>query len=55
MPLDEYVDEIMALLEAQPDAHEILVERVKFLRYAEVRGDYDQIIGVLDAAEERVR
>jgi hypothetical protein len=40
MPLDEFVSEVIALLEAEPDAEEILVERVKFLRYGEVRGDY---------------
>jgi uncharacterized oxidoreductase len=55
MPLEAYVDEVMALLEADPEAHEVLVEQVKLLRYAEVRGDYDQIIGVLNTAEERVR
>lgn len=53
MPLDAYVDEVMALLEADPEAHEVLVEQVKLLRYAEVRGDYDQILGILNAAEER--
>ncbi len=40
MPLDEYVNETMALLQSQPEAKEILVERVKPLRFAE-RGDYD--------------
>jgi uncharacterized oxidoreductase len=34
MPLAEFVTEAVALLEAQPDAKEIQVERVKFLRYA---------------------
>lgn len=48
MPLDEYADETMALLESQPDAHEIQVERVKFLRYGEVRGDYDQVVAALN-------
>src|SRR5699024_9833849 len=32
MPLDEFADEVMALWAAGPDAHEILVDRVKFLR-----------------------
>ena len=31
MPLDDYVDEVMELLETEPDANEIQVERVKFL------------------------
>lgn len=51
MPLDEYADETMSLLETQPDAHEIQVERVKFLRYGEVRGDYDQVVDAVNAAE----
>ncbi|GHH78771.1 SDR family oxidoreductase [Promicromonospora soli] len=51
MPLDEYADETMSLLESQPDAHEIQVERVKFLRYGEVRGDYDQVVETLNALE----
>ncbi|KQO82779.1 oxidoreductase [Frigoribacterium sp. Leaf263] len=47
MPLDEYLDETMALLEAQPDAHEILVERVRFLRDAEAEGRYDDVLAML--------
>ena len=38
MPLDEFVADAVALLEAQPGAKEIQVERVKFLRYGEARG-----------------
>ena len=34
VPLEEFTAEVMALLEAQPDAKEIQVERVKFLRMA---------------------
>lgn len=48
MPLAEFIDEAFALLESQPDAHEIQVERVKFLRYGEVRGDYDQVVATLN-------
>lgn len=55
MPLDAYVDEVMTILETDPEAHEVLVEQVKLLRYAEVRGDYDQIVGVINAVEERAR
>lgn len=47
MPLEEYLSEVMTLLETQPDATEILVERVKFLRDAEVSGTYDQVLGLL--------
>ena len=51
MPLDEFVAEAVALLEAQPDAKEIQVERVKFLRYGEARGDYDQVVQTLNASD----
>lgn len=43
MPLDAYIHEVMALLTAHPDAHEILVERVKPLRFAEVNGNYAEV------------
>lgn len=51
MPLDEYADETLSLLESEPHAHEIQVERVKFLRYGEVRGDYDQVVATLNATD----
>ncbi|GAA4254466.1 SDR family oxidoreductase [Dactylosporangium darangshiense] len=51
MPLDAFVTEVVELLESQPDAKEIQVERVKFLRYGEARGDYDQVVATLNAAD----
>ena len=42
---------VIALIEAQPDARELQSERVKFLRYGEARGDYDQVVAALDAAD----
>jgi short-subunit dehydrogenase involved in D-alanine esterification of teichoic acids len=51
MPLEEFVAEAVALLKAQPGAREIQVERVKFLRYGEARGDYDQVVATLNAAD----
>jgi uncharacterized oxidoreductase len=51
MPLDEFVSQALALFEAEPDAKEIQVERVKFLRYGEARGDYDQVVATLNAAD----
>ncbi len=48
MPLDAYIDEVMALLAGNPDAHEILVERVKPLRFAERDGKHDQMFAVLN-------
>ncbi|MBB4197200.1 oxidoreductase [Rhodoblastus sphagnicola] len=41
MPLEDFIAETFAVLERDPDAHEILVERVLLLREAERRGDYD--------------
>ncbi|MEU7368599.1 SDR family NAD(P)-dependent oxidoreductase [Streptomyces hygroscopicus] len=55
MPLDEFVAEVIALLEAEPEAKEIQVERVKFLRHGEARGDYDQVVRTLNASDPHVR
>jgi uncharacterized oxidoreductase len=51
MPLDEFVAEALTLFETQPGAKEIQVERVKFLRYGEARGDYDQVVKTLNASD----
>jgi short-subunit dehydrogenase involved in D-alanine esterification of teichoic acids len=51
VPLDDFITEVMSLLESQPDATEIQVERVKFLRYGEARGDYEQVVATLNAAD----
>lgn len=55
MPLDEFADETISLLEKDPGAHEILVDRVKFLRFGEVRGDYDQVVSTLNASDPHAR
>jgi uncharacterized oxidoreductase len=51
-PLDEFIAEVMEILEGQPDADEIQVERVKFLRYGEARGDYDQVVATLNSMHD---
>ncbi|MEV5714693.1 SDR family NAD(P)-dependent oxidoreductase [Amycolatopsis mediterranei] len=51
MPLGEFVAEVMGILETQPEATEIQVERVKFLRYGEARGDYDQVVAALNGTD----
>jgi uncharacterized oxidoreductase len=51
MPLDEFIAEVIGLMEADPDAREIQVERVKFLRYSEVRGDYAQTVATLNNSD----
>ena len=42
MPLDEYISETMSLLEADPNRHEVQVERVKPLRHAPAADDFEQ-------------
>ena len=42
MPLADYLNETLHLLQTEPDAKEILVERVKPMRFAE-RGNYDEM------------
>ena len=51
MPLDAFVDEVMAILRDEPDATEVQVERVKFLRYGEARGDYASVVETLNARD----
>ncbi len=42
MPLKDFIEETMKILREQPEAKEILVERVLPLRYAEKSGHFDQ-------------
>ena len=51
MPLDGFADEVMSILADAPDATEVQVERVKFLRYGEARGDYPQVVTTLNASD----
>ncbi|UFS57542.1 SDR family oxidoreductase [Subtercola endophyticus] len=44
MPLEDFLAEVMTILQTQPDNDEILVENVKFLRYAEARGTHNQVL-----------
>lgn len=46
MPLADYIRETMAQLEA--GTTENLVERVKFLRFAEARGDYAEVFAAIN-------
>lgn len=50
MPLDDYIAETMTLLQTQPQASEILVERVKRFRFAERDGRYDEIYPAFNQA-----
>ncbi len=48
MPLDAYIAEVMALLKVNSDADEILVERVKPLRFAERDGKHGEMFAMLN-------
>ncbi len=49
MPLEEYLDEVMGILADRPDAEEVLVERVRFLRFAEADGRHGDVLAQLSA------
>lgn len=48
MPLDAFADEVISLIESQPDAQEILVEAVHPLRFAEANGAYPATLARLN-------
>lgn len=48
MPLDEFIAEVMMLLQTEPDADEIVVKRARAFRYAERDGTYDEIYPVFN-------
>lgn len=54
-PLDEFADEVMALLSQVPTPPEILVERVGFLRRAEAEGRFDQTLSQLNEFAAKAR
>jgi short-subunit dehydrogenase involved in D-alanine esterification of teichoic acids len=49
MPLEDYLDGVMAILRDQPDAAEVRVPEVEFLRWAEVRGTHDEVLAQLSS------
>lgn len=49
LPLDAFIDEVMALLAQSPPPTEILVERVKFLRNAEAEGHFEAALAAVNA------
>ncbi len=50
MPLDAFVDEVMTIIEAG-DAHEVLVQNVQPLRWAERNGNHQQILEMMAGRE----
>lgn len=49
MPLADFTNEVMTILETQPEAAEIIVERCKPLRFAEATGSFAQVFAGLNA------
>ncbi|WP_206340100.1 hypothetical protein [Blastococcus litoris] len=49
MPLDEFLDEVVQILSTQPDVEEVLVDRVRFLRFAEREGRTADVLAMLAA------
>ena len=47
MPLDDFLSEVMTILQTQPDAGQIIVDNVRFLRFAEADGVYDKVLSLL--------
>ncbi|MFT8768048.1 MAG: SDR family oxidoreductase [Gluconobacter cerinus] len=54
-PLTDFTDEVMALLTQQPTPPEILVERVRFMRFAEANGQFDETLTKLNAFAAQAR
>ncbi|RYG42062.1 SDR family NAD(P)-dependent oxidoreductase [bacterium] len=55
MPLEAFVDEVVALFEQVPTPREILVERVRFLRSAEAEGRFDETLTKLNEMAAKAR
>jgi uncharacterized oxidoreductase len=53
-PLDEFIDEVMALFHQDPTPPEILVERVGFLRRAEAEHRFEDAVLALDDLSNRI-
>jgi len=49
MPLEDFLDETLALLHAEPTPKEIIVERAKFFRTAQATGNYDNSLEMLSS------
>jgi uncharacterized oxidoreductase len=48
MPLSDYIAETMRILSDEPGVHEVLVERVRGLRFAEREGRFDQTFAAIN-------
>jgi uncharacterized oxidoreductase len=55
LPLEDFADEIMRLWSEQPTPPELLVERVRFLRFAEKNGNFDETLVQFNAMAAKAR
>ena len=51
MSVPDYIEQTMQILSTQPTPNEICVEHVKFLRFAEARGNFDKALQMLSAVK----
>ena len=54
LPLETFADEVMALFRQQPTPGEILVDQVRFLRFAEAEDRFDETLAQLNAFVAKV-
>ncbi|MFD9443734.1 SDR family oxidoreductase [Streptomyces sp. NPDC060006] len=50
MPLADFLTETLDLLRENPDAKELVVERAKFIRDAQVNGSYDNVLAMISGS-----
>lgn len=50
MPLEDYIEETVNILQSTPDVTEVIVERVKPQRFAEASGSYDALFKTFNDA-----
>jgi uncharacterized oxidoreductase len=55
LPLDSFIDEVMALFGGQPTPDEIVVERARLQRWAEREGRFEQVFDRINANAARQR
>jgi len=49
MPLEDFLDETLMLLHSEVTPKEVVVERAKYLRFAEANGNYNDVFAMLSA------
>jgi len=55
MPLEDFLDQTMHILTTQPDVEEVLVDHVRFLRFAEAEGRTADVLAALSSPRAESR